>query len=167
MPSARCGFDGIPGGAPGRALLTRYGPTIFVDIGFDEDFRPVLGAGVPRPGVAGVQALVDTGASLSCIDSVLAAELGLPVVDRQKIGGAGGEHEVNMHLAQIHVASLEFTIYGEFAGVHLAAGGQPHRALLGRTFLQRFVMVYEGHTGTVTISTPTAAAPARGQTPQA
>jgi hypothetical protein len=26
-----------------------------------------------------------------------------------------------------------------------------HRALIGRTFLQQFTMVYEGRTGTVTI----------------
>ena len=57
-----------------------------------------------------------------------------------------------MHLAQIHVPSLNFTIYGAFAGVHLKTGGQIHQALIGRTFLQNFTMVYEGLTGTVTIS---------------
>ena len=154
MPSTRCGFIDIPDGAPGHALLARYGPTVHVNIGFDEDFRPEADGPTPRPGVIGVQALVETGATTSCIDSVLAGELSLPVVDRQRIGGVGGEHEVNMHLAQIHVPNLDHIIYGEFAGVHLTAGGQPHRAILGRTFLRRFLMVYEGHTGTVTISTP-------------
>jgi hypothetical protein len=40
-----------------------------------------------------------------------------------------------------------------FAGVHLVTGGQIHWALIGRTFLQHYTMVYEGRTGTVTIST--------------
>ena len=157
MPSIRCGFDDIPDGAPGNALLTRYGPTLFVDIGFDPDFDLSHSNTPPKPGVKGVQALVDTGASESCIDSVLAAELALPVVDQQLIGGAGGEHLVNMHVAQIHVPSLRFTIYGRFAGVHLAAGGQVHGALLGRTFLKNFLMTYDGRSGTVEISTTPAA----------
>ena len=50
--------------------------------------------------------------------------------------------------------ALQFTIYGRFFGVHLEAGGQIHRALMGRDFLYKFLMVYEGYTGTVTISTP-------------
>ena len=153
MPSTRCGFDDILGGAPGHARLVMYGPTVGVNIGFDENFRPEADNPPPRPSETDVQALVDTGAIASCIDSVLASELSLPVVDRQRISGVGGEHEVNMHLAQIHVPTLNYTIYGEFAGVHLTAGGQPHRAILGRTFLRLFRMIYEGFTGTVTIST--------------
>jgi hypothetical protein len=59
-----------------------------------------------------------------------------------------------MHLAQIHISTLKFTLYGTFAGVHLIKGGQVHKALIGRTFLRHFTMVYEGKTGRVTISSP-------------
>jgi hypothetical protein len=59
---------------------------------------------------------------------------------------------VNVYLAQVHVPSLAFTIYGAFAGVDLAAGGQAHRVLIGRTFLQNLAMVYEGLTGSVKLS---------------
>jgi len=38
-----------------------------------------------------------------------------------------------------------------FSGVHLAAGGQHHLALIGRTFLQNFTLIYEGRSGNVTI----------------
>ena len=99
-----------------------------------------------------MHALVDTGASESCIDSLLAYQLNLPIIDRAPIAGSLGKKEVNMHLAQIHIPSLGRTIYGSFAGVHLLAGGQPHQALIGRTFLKYFVMVYEGHSGTVTLT---------------
>lgn len=68
--------------------------------------------------------------------------------------GAHGAKEVNMHLAQVHVPSLGFTIYGEFAGVDLRAGGQSIDALIGRTFLKRFKMIYEGTTGNVEIIGP-------------
>ena len=149
--SAKCGFDDVPGGASGAHLLAAYGPTILVDIGFDPSYVLTQTA-PPTPGMNGIQALIDTGASESCIDSVLAAQLNLPIVDARVVSGVHGPQEVNMHLAQVHVLSLNVTIYGTFAGVHLAAGGQPHKALLGRTFLQAFTMVYEGGTGTVTIS---------------
>jgi hypothetical protein len=36
--------------------------------------------------------------------------------------------------------------------VDLIAGGQMHGALIGRTLLRHFKMVYEGTTGTVTIT---------------
>ena len=151
MPTTRCGFDSTLGGAPGAQKLTSYGPTLSVNIGFDPNYRPPSST-PPRPGITGVAALVDTGAGESCIDSILAAQLNLPIVDRRQIAGVHGAEKVNMHLAQIHVPSLNFTIYGAFAGVHLKTGGQIHQALIGRTFLQNFTMVYEGLTGTVTIS---------------
>ena len=151
MASTECGFEDVPGGASGGDLLAAYGPTLFVDIGFDSAYQKSQKM-PPIPGMKSVRALVDTGAGESCIDSALAAQLNLPVVDKRLISGAGGSHEVNMHLAQVAVPSLGVTIYGAFAGVHLAAGGQTHLALIGRTFLKNFTMVYEGKTGTVVLT---------------
>jgi len=155
MPSAKCGFDSVPGGASGAVLLVSYGPTLFVDIGFDPSFRIghlALPVPAPVPGITKISALVDTGATESCIDTLLATQINLPIIDRRTIAGVSGAQEVNVYLAQIHIPSLAFTIYGGFAGVHLMAGGQTHRALLGRTFLQHYTMVYEGRSGIVTIS---------------
>lgn len=152
MPQAKCGFDNAPGGASGSDLLVMLGPTLRVNIGFDPNYRPTVGNIVPVPGIAGIPALVDTGAAESCIDNLLAARLNLSIVDRRPISGVHGSQLANMYLAQVHIPSLNFTIYGVFAGVDLVAGGQPHSALIGRTFLQRFTMVYEGRTGTVTLS---------------
>lgn len=155
MRFVKCGWDdapGIPGS--GSHSLAIYGPTLLVDIGFD----PSYDGSIPNPsvpplaGMRGVGALVDTGATESCIDNQLAIDLLLPVIDRRKIGGVGGAHEVNVYLAQIHVPLLKSTLNGTFCGVHLAAGGQVHRALIGRTFLAHFTMTYEGKTGTVTLS---------------
>jgi predicted aspartyl protease len=151
MPQAKCGFDGVPGGASGADMLIAHGPTLFVDIGFDPAFLQNSWS-VPIPGVTGIQALVDTGAAESCIDSLLAAQLNLPIVDRRTVAGVHGSNLVGMHLAQVRVPSLNFVIYGVFAGVHLVAGGQIHKALLGRTFLQHYTLVYEGRTGMVTLS---------------
>jgi hypothetical protein len=152
MPETLCGFNDIPGGASGREQLTAWGPTLIVDIGFDLNYKPGPPWTIPTAGITGIQALVDSGAGESCIDNLLAGQLNLPIVDRRPISGVHGAHIVNMHLAQIHVPSLSFVIHGVFAGVDLAAGGQLHKALIGRTFLENFTMVYEGLTGTVKLS---------------
>jgi predicted aspartyl protease len=150
MPKAACGFFDTPGGAPAPDLLSYYGPTIMVDIGFDPNYNETVPK--PVPGITGIRALVDTGASESCIDSVLAQQLGLPIINRTEIAGAGGKHEINVHLAQIYLPALNLTILGAFAGVHLSAGGQIHQALIGRTFLRHCTLTYEGKTGNVVIS---------------
>jgi predicted aspartyl protease len=150
MPQTKCGFvDG--NGFLGVNLLEHHGPTLFVDIGFDPQYDPAAPIS-PKLAATQLWALVDTGATESCIDSDLAVKLALPVVDRREVSGIGGIKEVNMYLAHIHVHSLAFTVYGSFAGVDLIAGGQSHYALIGRSFLRHFHMVYEGQTGTVTLT---------------
>ena len=134
-------------------LLVSYGPTLHVDIGFDASYTPAS-TNPPSAGIKGVHALVDTGATESCIDGALAVQLNLPLVDRRHVAGVHGSLEVNVYLAQIHVPSLNKTMYGAFTGVHLRAGGQVHQALMGRTFLQHFTMHYDGRTGQVVITGP-------------
>ena len=151
MPTTKCGCNDAPG-VPARDGLVGIGPTLIVNIGFDPTYDP---ANPAKPVVLPADqlwALVDTGALESCIDSDLAMRLNLPVIDRRHIAGAHGAKEVNVHLGHVHIPSLNFTLYGQFCAVDLAAGGQRHRALIGRTFLQHFTMVYEGRTGSVTLS---------------
>ena len=83
MVTARCGFDsGVQG--HGSDLLVQHGPTLFVDIGFDANFRPGAGAKPDLP-LKGLRALVDTGATECCIDSSAAMHLALPVIDAARI----------------------------------------------------------------------------------
>jgi predicted aspartyl protease len=144
MTSTKCGFDDQPNGAKGNMLLCTHGPTLLVNIGFDPVFDP-LAVPITKPNIPAehIHALVDTGAGESCIDSALAMVLNLPIVDRKTVSGSAGAHDVNVHLAHIHVPLLNF------CAVDLAAGGQAHLALIGRTFLQHFTMTYDGKTGTV------------------
>jgi hypothetical protein len=83
MPDTLCGFNDMPGGASGAEQLTAWGPTLLVDIGFDPNFKMQLPVVVPVAGITGIHALVDTGAGESCIDSLLAGQLNLPIVDRR------------------------------------------------------------------------------------
>lgn len=150
MPEVDCGFSDVLGGATGSDLLGHYGPTITVDVGFDPDFKPAPNT-TPVAGMTGIAALVDTGATECCIDSVLATQLNLPIVDKRTTSGAHGPQEVNVHLAQVHVPALSITMLGQFCAVHLSAGGSPHKVLMGRSFLRHLVMTYDGTTGKVII----------------
>jgi len=149
MPTTRIGFSDSESWS-GQDKLIAFGPTLHVLIGFDPNFHPDHS---PFPNLPELElpALVDTGATESCIDSALAQKLQLPAVDTGQISGVQGTSETVFYLAQIYVPSLNYTIYGRFSGVHLASGGQPHSALLGRTFLRNFVLTYEGRTGDVII----------------
>ena len=151
MPTANAGFNDL-NDTSGGELLADLGPVLYVHIGFDRAYQDDSQG---RPNISDVPlpALVDTGAEVSCIDSILAERLGLPIADSQSMAGAHGVAEVNVYLAQIYVSDLDFVINGNFPAVDLAAGGEQYFALLGRDFLRNFTMIYEGETGQVRIST--------------
>lgn len=104
MPQTKCGFDNSPGSS-GSDLLVAWGLTLLVNVGFDPDYKGPPAE--PAPGITDIRTLVDTGASECCIDSLLASQLGLPIVDKRSISGVHGSHTANVHLAQVHVPSLE------------------------------------------------------------
>lgn len=151
MPTIDCGFEDFEE-EERPSLLVQIGPTIPVQIGFDPGFDefdetdPILPPSL-------FSALVDTGANGNSIDAELASDLRLPVIYYdEEISGSAGKHKADIYLAQIHIPELNRTISGQFVGVRLAAGGQLHRAIIGRSFLRDFVLRYDGRTGEVTIS---------------
>ena len=136
--------------------LDLFGPTERVEVGLDVYWK--LGDAWNPSRKETVPALVDTGATLSCIDSMLAARLGLPVVGEAWMSGIGGVLRVSNHLAQVFVPSQGFIQYGSFAGVHMELGGQIHRVILGRSFLRAFKMEYDGPAGTFKLFKPSPSA---------
>ena len=150
MIDVECGY-GDAGGVLGHQHLIHHGPVIPVQIGYDPAYSLDIPGAVPTLGPKRYRALIDTGSTVSSIDSVLAEELGLRVIDQQRAFGIGGEQWCYSFLAQVYMPSLRFTVSGRFKGVHLSAGG-PYRALIGRNFLTHFKMVYEGWTGSVKLT---------------
>ena len=145
MPSADSGFSGHPD------RLEVRGPILSVEIGFDPEFEFGVHARPDLPDES-YPALVDTGATSSCIDSGLAERLRLPIVDRYQVRGVHGLYEVNAHLAQIYIPSLDWTISKALAAGDLYDEHNPIFALIGRDFLRNFRMTYDGRTGSVIIS---------------
>ena len=150
MPLVDCGFlDGD--GFTGPARLCANGPTLFIDMGFDAAYDPTK-ADVPQPTVQQIPALVDTGASASCIDDNLARELKLPLVDEQPMGALSGEYKANVYMAQAHIPVFGTTHYGRLIGVEMVKAGFAQKALLGRDFLRDHIMIYDGIRGQVTLA---------------
>ena len=140
----------IDAGFNDSGSLFRFGPTLYVQIGLDPTYR--VGAPTPKLPRVNLPALVDTGATLSCIDSSLAGQLQLPVVDRKPVIGVHGPVETDFYAAQIYTPGLNLVTHGIFAGLPLTNSGQLHYALIGRSFLKDVTMTYEGRMGRVTIS---------------
>ena len=145
MPLADAGFAD-PGGTPDRAALIEYGPSLEVVV------SPFVDPPQPPTDRHTTHALVDTGATQSCIDMQPADSSSLPVVDFVMMAGAAGASRHPLYAARVAIPALEIFQFGALAGVDLTAGGQPHRVLLGRTFLSGTVMIHDGVRAQVTIA---------------
>ena len=106
----------------------------------------------PIQQVCSVLALIDTGASNSCIDEGLAQQLNLPLINKIPVGGVGGSHILNQYLCRLVIPQLNFSRAGAFIGVHLAQGGQMQQALIGRDFLSQMILIYDGIRGRTTLA---------------
>lgn len=148
MPLIELGFRTKEGQAD-HQRLSQYGPTTQVVVcPFDlpekaEDLKAKT-----------VFALIDTGASHSMIDANLAQELGLVAVDKAIVAGVAGHKEHIMYLARILVHQADIEEYGKLLAADLKSGGQEHEVLLGRDFLSKTIMIYDGIRGQVTLASP-------------
>lgn len=135
---------------PKHRQLAIVGPTLYVRIGFEPDYHLRL-ARPPLLPEKLYPALLDTGATLGAIDAGLARSLGLTQIDEQDAIGIHGISTFPVYMAQMYISALDFTIFGSFKGVELAVGNNPHLAIIGRNFLMRFRLTYEGHRGQFTL----------------
>ncbi|MBZ5563756.1 MAG: aspartyl protease family protein [Acidobacteriia bacterium] len=106
------------------------------------------GKAVPPPQVG--FALIDTGASNSCIDEQAAQKLGLPVIDQGFMLSATHEKVAcNIYPVLITTPIMNFNV-PRAMGASLAAHGLV--AIVGRDVLQRCNFFYNGLTGEFTLS---------------
>lgn len=134
-------------------VLQARGPVLQVSVGLSESVAQQLlerGETLPEP-VSGM-ALIDTGATITCIDDALAQQIGLPVIDQGRISSASHEETVvNIYPALIEFVGVPIRVNAErAAGVALATQGLA--VLIGRDILQHMTLFYNGITGEITIS---------------
>ena len=107
--------------------------------------------GTLPPPVSGL-ALIDTGASSTCVDETAAQQLQLPVIDVVKVASAShAAADQNVYPIQIEVVGLPITVSAPRA---IGAPLEPQGiiVLIGRDVLQHCVLVYNGPTGSFCLS---------------
>jgi predicted aspartyl protease len=131
--------------------LHRRGPVVQVNVTIEQNAGKALlaqGKAVPSPKVG--FALIDTGASNTCIDDDAAKELGLPVVDVAKMTSAThAEQHCNVYPVQIAIPTVTLNS-PRTMGAALAVQGL--LVLIGRDVLQNCTLFYNGPTGQITLS---------------
>ena len=123
-------------------------------------FRAVLSIARPQQKAMGLkdrdsnfisgEALIDTGASLSCFDITAAQRLGLPVIGRVHIASATDPASfAPLFLGELEVEAMP-SLFKYGVGAHLKNQGLI--ALVGRNFLRSCTIFYNGPEGAVTLT---------------
>lgn len=106
------------------------------------------GEKLPTPIVG--EALIDTGATVSCIDIEAANELGLVPIDVTKMNSAShSDHEVPVYFASLEILGMGARF--ELRSMGGALKAQSLIALIGRDALAGSVLFYDGPTGQATL----------------
>ena len=136
--------------APAAALQLR-GPILQVSITIEQNAgKGLVAQGKTLPTPKSGLALIDTGASNTCVDEQAAKDLGLPVIDVANMQSASHEkHECNIYPVQI-ITPIVTLNAPRAMGAALASQGL--LVLIGRDVLQNCNLFYNGPAGQFTLS---------------
>lgn len=138
---------------PHLVALQQRGPVLQVSGSVEQNIaQQLLAQGIALPAPESGLALIDTGATSTCIDDAAATRLGLPAIDVVTIASAShASTQQNVHPIQIEVIGLPITISAPRAiAAPLAAQGL--LVLIGRDVLQHCTLFYNGPGGSVSMS---------------
>jgi predicted aspartyl protease len=145
--------DGSAVKIPPAVVLVQRGPVIPVVILPNPAFSKALqDAGRPIPAPIQGIALIDTGATTTCVDGDVATEMGLAANGVAKMASASQTSSECL----TYPVRLTFPIWNvhldcaKAMGVHIKNQGIV--VLVGRDLLSKCVMVYNGADGTVTLA---------------
>ena len=145
--------DGKTVPVPPKIALLNRGPVIQVTVSIQKSFaETLLSQGrqlpIPLPGLA----LIDTGASNTCIDEEAAVQLALPVIDVSTMVSASHDATPkNVYPVQIEVTGWPISISSPRT-VGAALKGQGLLLLIGGDVLQHGILFYNGMSGEITWS---------------
>ena len=143
--------DGSLVSLPPNIALQQRGPIVQVSISLEQSFaQALLSQGKTLPTAESGFALIDTGASHTCIDDEVARRMGLPVIDVAMMTSASHPAtQQNIYPVQIEMVGMPLSIGSpRTMGANLKAQGLI--LLIGRDVLANTVLIYSGATGQVT-----------------
>lgn len=145
--------DGKPVNLPPAMVLQQRGPVVQVAVTLEQAFSAALaqqGKLIPQPSTG--LALIDTGASNTCIDDDAARSMNLPVIDVGSMHSAS-HAKIPSNIYPIQIAIIGFPIqFRSPRTMGAALKEQGLLMLLGRDILQQCTFFYNGVTGQITLS---------------
>ena len=140
-----------------RAPLLTGGPVLAVEVQIPSALALHMTSKnqpLPTP-VTGV-ALIDTGATRSCVDNSVISGLGVQPVNIMNVLTANGKVQQHTYPAKLVFPADKFEVeFADAIGVDLGgqtAHGQSIIALIGRDLLSEWLFVYNGPLGTFSIA---------------
>jgi hypothetical protein len=141
--------------------LGQLGPLLTCVVGVSRERQEaLLSAGQPTPSPVTVQALVDTGASCTCVDPNVVQQLGIPPTGRVQVHTPSTRqatpHETNQFDVSIFIPgstaqARPFTVPA-LPVIESELQHQGYSVLLGRDILSACLLVYEGQSGFFTLA---------------
>lgn len=145
--------DGKLVSIPPSIVLQQRGPVVQVSVSLQETLATALvqqGKPLPQP-VTG-WALLDTGASNTCIDDEAAQSMQLPVIDVGSMCSAShAKTPSNIYPAQIEITGFPIRFQSPRT-MGAALKEQGILLLIGRDLLRSCTLFYNGLTGEITLS---------------
>jgi predicted aspartyl protease len=130
--------------------LQQRGPILQVTVSIEQNAGKALAAQGKTLSTLSGWALIDTGASNTCIDDQAAKGLGLPVIDVGAMQSATHErHACNIY--PVKIATPIVTLNSPRT-MGAALAGQGLLVIIGRDVLQRCAFFYNGTVGQFTLS---------------
>ena len=142
-----------------KNILSTAGPILPVEVTIPTPLADILTKqNKPIPQPKSGWALIDTGATRTCVDADAITQLGVNPIGRAKIHGSAGKHEVNIFPAHFRFPTFQGGFEIDFTatlGVDIKAqqfNKQPIIVLIGRDVLSRCIFIYNGTLGVYTLS---------------
>lgn len=136
---------------PPRVILRERGPLIQVAVSHEQNIAAELtkqGETLPNP-ISGF-ALIDSGASITCIDNEVAQKLSLPVIDKVNMVSASHTSEQPVYPAKFEIIGFGITLNSQRSmGAELQKQGII--GLLGRDLLEHCI-IFNGVDGSISLS---------------
>jgi hypothetical protein len=135
------------------AELQLQGPKVEIEIAVPAVLAEFLErSGLPVPPPQRGFALIDTGASITAVDEGVVASLGIQPIGQMKLSTPSQSMPAWLYAVQLTCSGVAMPVLELLDVVGCTLQPQGFIALLGRNFLRKGVLVYDGPTGAFTMS---------------
>jgi predicted aspartyl protease len=140
------------GRAGNGAGLQLEGPKIAIEIGVPTVLAEFLArSGLPVPATRTGFALIDTGASITAVDEEVVASLGFQPIGQMKLATPSRSMPAWLYAARLTCSERAVPVLEVLDIVGCTLQPQGFIALLGRNFLRKVVLHYDGPAGFFTL----------------